>query len=77
MDTWKTYVIGVVLLIAGAYGGWEFASYRIDELHAAIGKLNQKVYGVYEEFGRTQEKFENLYEKANTLEKNRIQYLWF
>ena len=75
MDTWIKYGLGLVLLIAGAYGGWEFASYRIDELNGEIGKLNQKVYGVYEKFGGTQEKFERLDKKANALEEKSQSYL--
>ena len=68
MDTWMKYGLGLVLLIAGAYGGLEFAEYRIDHLRSEIGKLNQKVLEGYRTFGKTQEKVERLGKTANTLE---------
>lgn len=62
MDIWKTYGIGVVLLIILAYGGSELVS-------SSVKKLNEEVNTVYKELGKTQEKFEGLDKKADTLEE--------
>ncbi|MDE0145306.1 MAG: hypothetical protein OXL95_05495 [Nitrospira sp.] len=62
MDTWKTYGIGVALLIIVSYGGFQLVS-------SSVANLNEKVNAVYTDLGRTQERFEELDKKAKELDK--------
>ena len=69
MDTWikyGQYGLGFVLLIFIAYSGVQFG---VDWLSESLNELKKEVNAVYMDLGKTQERFERLYEKADTLEE--------